>query len=540
MIFELNVINVLIAAIAAINTLYGLVVFSRNRKNTTNQSFFFLTLAVSSWGVAMLFLRSMHNPTEGIWAARWLYATAALIPFASVYFASIFPEKNTRLSSFQKFVIPIPLLFILLLTFLPQNGLIYGISLAAEHPVILFNIIQHTIYVAFIISYFAWVYVILFRKFFGAHSTVKVQLAYVLAGTLTTTGIAVFTNLLLPYFGIFSLNWFGQIGILAMITFILYSILKHHLFSINVIATEVFVATLQLTLFTQIFVAQGLQERLFAIGVFSASTIAGFLLIRNVIREVEQRQEIERLAKDLQKANTRLKELDAMKSQFLSIASHDLRAPLTAIRNFMSLLLDGTYGVIPPAAKEGMQQVFDRATEMADSVSDYLNVSRIEQGRMKYDFVESNLYDVISDSVAIFRSNFEKKGLTLNISLPEDKTFPVKADVGKLQEVFNNLLDNAAKYTPQGTVTVSLEKIADNKARVTLQDTGVGMDQKTIRSLFKLFSTGENSRKINTSSTGIGLYITKKHVEAHGGRVWAESDGEGKGSRFIVELPLKA
>ncbi|MFQ5541036.1 MAG: sensor histidine kinase [Candidatus Paceibacteria bacterium] len=262
----------------------------------------------------------------------------------------------------------------------------------------------------------------------------------------------------------------------------------------------------------------------------------GIYLIKSVSKEVEQRGEIERLAKDLEKANERLRKLDKLKSQFLSIASHDLRAPLTAIRNFMSIMLDGTYGKLPPAAKEGMEQVFDRATEMAKSVDSYLNVSRIEQGRMKYDFVDADLGEIVSDTAGIFKPNATEKGLELTLNIPKEK-FPIRADVGKLQEVFNNLVDNSIKYTSEGSITISLEK-KGSMARVTIEDTGIGMNRKTMMNLFKLFSPGEKSKEVNPSSTGVGLYITKAHVEAHKGKVWAESDGEGTGSRFIVELPI--
>jgi signal transduction histidine kinase len=227
-----------------------------------------------------------------------------------------------------------------------------------------------------------------------------------------------------------------------------------------------------------------------------------------------------------------------MKSQFLSIASHDLRAPLTVIRNFMSLLLENTYGPIPRAAQDGMQQVFDRATDMAKSVETYLNVSRIEQGRMKYDFIDVEAGPLIRNAVRAFGTNAEKKGLAFSFTeAPDLQGKKARLDVAKINEVLNNLLDNSIKYTPSGSITVALER-RDDMARVTVRDTGVGMSKETLGRLFQLFSTAPDSQKINISSTGVGLYIAKAHAEAHGGRLWAESEGEGKGSTFILEIPL--
>lgn len=537
MFLHFDVINILIATVAVVNTLYGLTVFSRNRENTTNQSFFFLTMAVSIWGVAMLFLRSNIDPDIAVWAARILYASAALIPFASIYFSSIFPEEKRSLTFFEKHIIPLPLIAILVFVFLPHSGMINGVTFVEnQEPYIQFSQILYSLYIVYIVGYFSWVYVILFRKLFFAHGVLRIQLAYILVGTLTTTGIGVFTNLLLPFFGIFSLNWVGQIGILAMITSILYSVLKHHLFSIKVIATEIFVVILELTLFTQIFIAQTFQERVLATGIFAATFVVGILLVRSVLREVQAREEIEELANNLEKANIRLKELDKLKSQFLSVASHDLRAPLTAIRNFMSILLDGTYGKLPAAAEEGTKQVFDRATDMAEMVDNYLNVSRIEQGRMKYDFENINLAQVLNETAKAFSTVAQEKNLELKFE-PLTENLTVHADEGKMREVIENLINNAINYTLEGSISITTEK-QNNKVHITFSDTGIGMSQKTISKLFGLFSPGDNSRKYNPKSTGVGLYITKAHVEAHKGTIRAESDGEGKGSRFIVELPL--
>ena len=114
----------------------------------------------------------------------------------------------------------------------------------------------------------------------------------------------------------------------------------------------------------------------------------------------------------------------------------------------------------------------------------------------------------------------------------------MRADENKMREVIENLINNAINYTPKGSITISVEKVG-GKVRIVFKDTGIGMSQKTISKLFGLFSPGDDSRKYNPKSTGVGLYITKAHVEAHKGTVRAESDGEGKGSRFVVELPLR-
>ncbi|TAK59321.1 sensor histidine kinase [Patescibacteria group bacterium] len=337
-------------------------------------------------------------------------------------------------------------------------------------------------------------------------------------------------------------NWevaqYGLFGMPIFIGFLAYLVVQYKIFNVKVIGAQALVLGLWLLIGSLLFVVKSDLSRIISSVTLVFAVIFGFILVQSVKREVEQREHIEILASDLKVANDKLKELDRLKSQFLSMASHDLRAPLTIIRNFISLLLDGSYGKLAPAGQEGLQQVFDRATDMAKSVETYLDVSRIEQGRMKYDFVDIELVPLIKNAVMAFTPNAEKKGLKLSATYdPVLDGIKAKIDVSKMNEVLNNLLDNTIKYTPTGGMNLSVKRIGA-VARITLKDTGVGMTEETLKNLFQLFRPGEDSKRINPASTGVGLFVTKAHVEAHGGKIWAESEGAGKGSTFIMELPL--
>jgi signal transduction histidine kinase len=368
---------------------------------------------------------------------------------------------------------------------------------------------------------------------------VRRQLWYVFLGMFFTAGLIIAFNVILPVaFGDLRFIPYASLFMLPFIGIISYSIYRHKLFNLKVFAAGTMVFLLAGLTFFEVVFTEELPVLIFRGALLLLVLVAGTQLIRSVMKEIEQREHIEQLAGELKAANEKLKELDKLKSQFLSIASHDLRAPLTVIRNYVSLVLDGSYGKMPKAAEEGLHQVFERATDMAKSVDTYLNVSRIEQGRMKYDFIDVDLAPILKKATADFKPNAEKKGLVMNMAVAsalEGKK--AKVDVAKLNEILNNLLDNSIKYTPKGSISVSAELVG-KIARVTISDTGIGMSKETIAKLFQLFSTGESSLKVNISSTGVGLYITKAHVLAHKGRVWAESEGEGKGSRFILELPL--
>ncbi len=342
--------------------------------------------------------------------------------------------------------------------------------------------------------------------------------------------------------GSISGNWevaqYGLFGMPIFIGFLAYLIVQYRLFNIKVIATQALVLGLWLLIGSLLFIVKTDLTRIVAFGTLVFAVFFGFMLINSVKREVKLREEVEQLATNLAVANDKLKELDLLKSQFLSMASHDLRSPLTIIRNFVSLLLDGSYGKLSPSGQEGLQQVFERATDMAKSVETYLDVSRIEQGKMKYDFIDVEISPLIKNSVIAFTPNAVTKGLLLTATFdPSLEGVKAKLDVSKTNEVLNNLLDNTIKYTPKGTIQVSVRRVG-NMAEMRIKDTGVGMSAETLKNLFGLFKPGEDSKRINPASTGVGLYITKKHAEAQGGKVWAESEGVGKGSTFILQLPL--
>lgn len=341
--------------------------------------------------------------------------------------------------------------------------------------------------------------------------------------------------------GSLSDNWtFAQTGLFGAPIFIglmVYLLARFKLFNIKVLAAQMLVVVLWGMVFMLLFLRTINSVRIVTTIALILVLVLGFILVRNVKREVQAREEIQRLADTLEKANTRLTELDRQKNQFLSIASHDLRAPLTVIRNFMSLLLDGTYGRLPSAADEGAHQVFDRATDMAKLIDGYLDVSRIEQGKMKYDMAPLDLAKVVAESVDGFKTTAEARNLKLTLH-GLTQSIKTKGDATHLREALNLLIDNSIKYTPTGSITVTVEQVG-NVARIALTDTGIGMTEDTIKNkLFKLFSTADDSKKTNASSAGVGLYVVKNIIDAHHGTIRAESAGEGKGSTFIVELPL--
>jgi signal transduction histidine kinase len=158
---------------------------------------------------------------------------------------------------------------------------------------------------------------------------------------------------------------------------------------------------------------------------------------------------------------------------------------------------------------------------------------------MKYDFKAMDLNDLVKSVIEELKQNVEKKGLKLTYECDTTKTYLVNVDSEKIKQVLMNIIDNSAKYTPKGEVKVSLTKNSSGKTLFAVKDTGIGISKDTIPKLFAKFIRAKNANETNIRGTGLGLFIAKEIITAHEGKIWVESEGEGKGSQFYVELAEK-
>jgi signal transduction histidine kinase len=176
---------------------------------------------------------------------------------------------------------------------------------------------------------------------------------------------------------------------------------------------------------------------------------------------------------------------------------------------------------------------------MALSVEDYLNVSRIEAGNMKYELSDFNLKEIAEKIVDELRPIAMKKGLVMVFRSDCNAGCLVHADIGKTRQVIMNFIDNSMKYTLKGTITVvAHDDVKKKKMYITIKDTGVGMSKETQGEVFEKFVRAKNANNVNVTGTGLGLFVAKKMVDDMGGRVIAESEGEELGSTFTIDFPL--
>ncbi len=250
------------------------------------------------------------------------------------------------------------------------------------------------------------------------------------------------------------------------------------------------------------------------------------------------REQVERATKELKDANSQLKELDKLKDEFLSIASHDLRTPMTAIKSYLWMALNGRGGEINDKVKHYLDISYSSSERMIALINDLLNVSRIEAGRVQMSFEESALKPLVDQVFAEITAKAEEKAITLTYN--EAPKLPnVILDKQRFPEILQNLISNALKFTPEkGKITVESKISTENGfVEISVTDTGVGMSQEDMAKLFGKYARLQSSYSAasTTGGTGLGLYITKNYVELHGGKISVKSD-VGKGTTFTFTL----
>ncbi len=264
-------------------------------------------------------------------------------------------------------------------------------------------------------------------------------------------------------------------------------------------------------------------------------TIVGASKVARDITERKQAElERERLLASEREARAQAEEASRLKDEFLAVVSHELRAPLNAIMGWASLL---RMRKLDEQTARAIETIERNAQTQNQLIGDLLDVSRIVSGQLRLNIRQFELASVIEAAIEVVRPSADAKSIRLQ-TLLDPAAGPVAGDPDRLQQVFWNLLSNAAKFTPRGgRVQIRLQRI-DSHIEVIVSDTGKGIDSKLLPVIFDRFRQGDSSTTREYGGLGLGLAIVRHLVELHGGVVYAHSDGEGKGAEFTVQLPL--
>jgi signal transduction histidine kinase len=243
---------------------------------------------------------------------------------------------------------------------------------------------------------------------------------------------------------------------------------------------------------------------------------------------------------------TKEKEVERLRNEFVSTASHELRTPITATEGYLSIVTDSGMVKIDDKGKEFVGKAKNTLMSMSKLIQNLLAVTKIEEGKLETNITNFSIHDLSKEVIGVFTAKAKEKGIGLTLVDSKDLTVKgkkvigrslnVHADMEMIREVLNNLVENAIKFTVKGGVTVSID-YDEEFATINIEDTGMGMSSDGQKHLFEKFYRVDNTATREVGGTGLGLYITRSIVETFGGRIWVESS-QGKGSKFHFTVPL--
>jgi len=234
---------------------------------------------------------------------------------------------------------------------------------------------------------------------------------------------------------------------------------------------------------------------------------------------------------------SREKLVEKMKTEFVSLAAHQLRTPLSAIKWTLKMLLDGDLGKITSEQKEFIDKTYISNERMINLINDLLDVTRIEEGRYLYKPTPTDIEAIVQFVINSYKDEIEKRKIKLDFKKSEKKLPHVRVDVEKIKLAIQNLIDNAIRYNPAGGKVIINLKQSDDGIEFSVKDSGIGIPKEQQARIFTKFFRALNATRIDTEGSGLGLYITKNIVEAHGGEIWFKSK-ENEGSTFYFNLPI--
>lgn len=516
----------------SVSIILGLLFLLHRKENKANKIFVYFCLAVAVWSLTYVAWPLAQTSEETLRAFQILHIPACFVSILYLHFVvrwlGLYEQK-------KKIVYIGYLLSVLfsLSTFSP-----YFIVRMVPKFSMRFWAVPGPLYHWYLILFFGLFlyssYLLIRRLQTEQEKVRRMQIKFILFG-IVTGFLGGSTN----YFLWYDINFppYGNILVSFFVISTAYAIIRYKLLNIKVIATEGFLLLINLFLIFQLSVSNSSRSYFINGFVLLITLIMSYLLVISVKKEVKRREEVTTLAHSLEKANLRLQQLDRQKTEFLSIASHQLRTPLSILKGYIELIKDGGFGKPTKGIVKVLGDMDDNNEHLIKLVDEFLNISRIEQGRTKFVFESSNLWKIIEGA----KNELEMKAKDRGVELVLDKAKKDKniiLDSEKVRHVIFNFIDNAIKYSEKGKIKILIED-EDGGTTVRVRDQGFGFEKVDEANFFQKFYRGENVKGTNVTGTGLGLYVCRKFIEAHGGKVWAHSPGLGKGSEFGFWLPPK-
>lgn len=539
--------------------LAGFFVYSKSRNFFASKILLLLTLLFPAWSFIDIVLWTNNDSRVIMLFWTLINMFEVLISLTTFYFLYVFIEKKDVPFSGKLFF------FILLLPFLILNASEYNLSgfdLTLCEP---FQgpLIYYFYFLEGVISLSIIIY--LFKKIIATKAEDKSKLFYLALG-------AVFFSVLISWLNIvgsITENWeltlYSFFGMPIFIGFLTYIIIKYRAFDIKLIGAQALVIAVIILIGSEFFFIRN-QTNMILTGItLLLVAVFGWWLVRSVKEEASQKEQLQvvnaELADKKQKlecANAELQKLDQAKSEFINIASHQLRTPITVIKGVISLMRSGDMDELSAEKrKQFYESAWFKCKKLEDIINDILNANSLSSRKfnaLDKGAVDIDLKDFFEHVLGDFETEAYEREMKLVLKIKEGFKPEIRGQKEYLEEAFNNLINNAIKYTPSPKKTNDVRGVSDklgvvevvvakDPARaenmlVSIKDNGIGIPSEEIPKLFKKFSRAENARNMYTDGSGLGLFIVKEIIEGHGGVVWVESE-LGRGSTFFVSLPIR-
>jgi len=538
----------------------GFFVFWKDSRSLISNILLFIAVGFALWSASDLVIWINPDSSKIMFLWSWINLLEMLISVATLYFSYVFLEEKDVSFKFKLFF---GILLATFIMFIPTrlNLVAFNYDNCESVQGLLIN------YYHILEAFFSvWLLVYLIRKMWTVKKIDERKKAVYLSLGVTSFLFSFSgTNIISSITTRWELLQYGLFGMVVFMGFLAYLIVKFKAFHIKMLGAQALVVAIVSLVGAQYFFTPFTDVTniiLISVTVFAAAVL-GIWLVKSVKMEVERKEQLQRMSDSLAFANdklrvnnTKLEKIDATKTDFINIASHQLHKVPTPIKGYLSLLLEGSYGKISAEQRRVLENINFANNRQISLVDDLLNVSRMESGKIKLDFEKEHLETICQEAYEALAPAAKEKGLKFSWVHPKKALPKLIMDKGKIFEAIFNFVDNAIKYTPKGKVDLQVEldaashyekQIGDDDqkealtgpvVRLTIVDTGAGIAKENIPYLFVKFSRRDTA-KLNIEGTGLGLYVVKLMIEAHGGRTWAESEGEGKGSKFIIEIPVE-
>lgn len=553
----------------------GLIVYLNDRKESSGKVVAAISVSVGFWILSAFLSDITKNELLSLFLNRFIFVSLLFFVGGLLYLPFVFPLKSKKANIVKIIILIFSILFGLITLFTPW--VIQSIKFESWGS----NLNYGKLFVVFT-SYTVLALIILLVKFIISYIKIKDQverskIRLFFTGLILVTVINIIVQVVIRNIvGSDEFYRFGNYSAIIFVGYTAYAIVKHQLFNIKVILTEVGVAIVNIAILEQIFLPKNSWQIYVNILLLLIVAYGSYILVKSVIREIKFREELQKLSDDLAHANEHLKELDKMKTEFVSLASHELLTPVSAIEGYLSMMLDEHLAKVDdPKAARYLDRIYRSSKRLARLISDMLNISRIEEGRLLVEKNDLDLSELIKQVIDEIRFKAEEMKQKVTFENPDGwKTY---GDPDKIKEVIVNLVGNSIKYSKDpGEIKIIVKKVPtvvvqstwqkienDIKGRplddqeainsavdphfkeivgadqllISVKDQGIGIPREELPRLFKKFHRVGDYSTAESQGTGLGLYISRALVELHHGRIWADSEGSGKGSTFTFSLP---